>query len=206
MRDNGCGIPSDIIDQIWNPFFTTKKHGSGLGLTTSLEITRRLGGIIGVTSEVGVGSVFSIFIPVAKKEIINQASQAPTVRFKTGRLLIVESDSNIRHVLSSMLEALDYRSDGARDPEDALQQYRRYFEISRPYDAVLIDLNMSGSSGNSVLDALRAYDPEVRAIAMSSEVNDTIIATSKDQGYYGFLAKPFKLSELGSVIKTVLGS
>ena len=65
---------------------------------------------------------------------------------------------------------------------------------------------MSGSSGNSVLDALRAYDPEVRAIAMSSEVNDTIIATSKDQGYYGFLAKPFKLSELGSVIKTVLGS
>ena len=206
VRDNGCGIPSDIIDQIWNPFFTTKKHGSGLGLTTSLEITRRLGGIIGVTSEVGVGSVFSIFIPVAKKEIINQASQAPTVRFKTGRLLIVESDSNIRHVLSSMLEALDYRSDGARDPEDALQQYRRYFEISRPYDAVLIDLNMSGSSGNSVLDALRAYDPEVRAIAMSSEVNDTIIATSKDQGYYGFLAKPFKLSELGSVIKTVLGS
>ena len=206
VRDNGSGISPEIILQIWDPFFTTKKHGSGLGLPTSLEIIRRLGGIIGVTSEVGVGTVFSVFIPVTAKPVQLKATQAPSVRFKTGRLLIVDKDPEIRHVLARMLEVLDYRSDGARDLEETLQQYKRYFEISRPYDAVLVDLTLTGTSGEHVLSALKAYDPEVRVIALSTISHKTLLEDTLNQGFVGVLLKPFKKSELGEVLKTVLGS
>ena len=206
VRDNGCGISGDIIDKIWEPFFTTKKHASGLGLSSSLEIIQKLGGTVGVTSEVGVGSAFSVFIPCAKKEVTTQANAAPSVRFKTGRILVVDTDSQIRQVLSSMLEKLDYRSDGARDSEEALQQYKRYFEISRPYDAVLIDLNLEGVLGETLFKELSQYDPEIRAIAMSPKQDAQIMKNTIDLGFCGFLQKPFKLSELGGVLKTVLGS
>ncbi len=206
VRDNGCGISGDIIDKIWEPFFTTKKHASGLGLSSSLEIIQKLGGTVGVTSEVGVGSAFSVFIPCANKEVTTQANAAPSVRFKTGRILVVDTDSQIRQVLSSMLEKLDYRSDGARDSEEALQQYKRYFEISRPYDAVLIDLNLEGVLGETLFKELSQYDPEIRAIAMSPKQDAQIMKNTIDLGFCGFLQKPFKLSELGGVLKTVLGS
>ena len=206
VRDNGSGISPEIIQQIWDPFFTTKKHGSGLGLPTSLEIIRRLEGIIGVTSEVGVGTVFSVFIPVTAKPVQLKGTQAPSVRFKTGRLLIVDKDPEIRHVLARMLEVLDYRSDGARDLEETLQQYKRYFEISRPYDAVLVDLTLTGTSGEHVLSALKAYDPEVRVIALSTISHKTLLEDTLNQGFVGVLLKPFKKSELGEVLKTVLGS
>ena len=206
VRDNGCGISGDIIDKIWEPFFTTKKHASGLGLSSSLEIIQKLGGTVGVTSEVGVGSAFSVFIPCAKKEVTTQANAAPSVRFKTGRILVVDTDSQIRQVVSSMLEKLDYRSDGARDSEEALQQYKRYFEISRPYDAVLIDLNLEGVLGETLFKELSQYDPEIRAIAMSPKQDAQIVKNTIDLGFCGFLQKPFKLSELGGVLKTVLGS
>jgi len=206
VRDNGCGISGDIIDKIWEPFFTTKKHASGLGLSSSLEIIQKLGGTVGVTSEVGVGSAFSVFIPCAKKEVTTQANAAPSVRFKTGRILVVDTDSQIRQVVSSMLEKLDYRSDGARDSEEALQQYKRYFEIIRPYDAVLIDLNLEGVLGETLFKELSQYDPEIRAIAMSPKQDAQIVKNTIDLGFCGFLQKPFKLSELGGVLKTVLGS
>lgn len=177
-----------------------------LGLSSSLEIIQKLGGTVGVTSGVGVVSAYSVFIPCAKKEVTTQANAAPSVRFKTGRILVVDTDSQIRQVLSSMLEKLDYRSDGARDSEEALQQYKRYFEISRPYDAVLIDLNLEGVLGETLFKELSQYDPEIRAIAMSPKQDAQIMKNTIDLGFCGFLQKPFKLSELGGVLKTVLGS
>ena len=206
VRDNGHGIAAQSVSQIWEPFFTTKKHGSGLGLPTSLEIIRRHGGTIGVNSEAGVGTVFTVFIPVAVKPHQLEAVHAPSPRFKTGRILIIDSDTNIRHVVTAMLERLDYRSDGARDSEDALIQYKRYFEISRPYDAVLIDLNLEGVLGETLFKELSQYDPEIRAIAMSPKQDAQIMKNTIDLGFCGFLQKPFKLSELGGVLKTVLGS
>ena len=158
-----------------------------LGLSSSLEIIQKLGGTVGVTSEVGVGSAFSVFIPCAKKEVTTQANAAPSVRFKTGRILVVDTDSQIRQVLSSMLEKLDYRSDGARDSEEALQQYKRYFEISRPYDAVLIDLNLEGVLGETLFKELSQYDPEIRAIAMSPKQDAQIMKNTIDLGFCGFL-------------------
>jgi CheY-like chemotaxis protein len=206
VRDNGHGITNDNVVKIWEPFFTTKKHGSGLGLTTSLEIIRRHGGIIGINSEVGVGSVFTVFIPVAQKTQFIQANKAPTVRFKTGRILIVDNDSNIRHVLGAMLDKLDYRTDSARDSDEALLLYKRYFEFSRPFDAVLLDLKIPGISGEEIFKKLSQYDPDVRVIAMTSDHNTEHIKTIRDLGFCGSLIKPFKLSELGEVLITVLGS
>ena len=86
-----------------------------------------------------------------------------------------------------MLEKLDYRSDGARDSEEALQQYKRYFEISRPYDAVLIDLNLEGVLGETLFKELSQYDPEIRAIAMSPKQDAQIMKNTIDLGFCGFL-------------------
>jgi DNA-binding NarL/FixJ family response regulator len=105
-----------------------------------------------------------------------------------------------------MLERLDYRSDGARDNEDALIQYKRYFEISRPYDAVIMDLNMPGSSNNELFTQLKKYDPDIRAVAMSPKSDEDLAKSVIALGFCGFIIKPFKLSELGEVLKTVLES
>jgi|GEM_PF-5007237 len=206
VRDNGHGISTEISDKVWDPFFTTKKHAAGLGLPTSLEIIRRHGGTIGLTSEVGVGSVFTVFIPVAIKTVQVQAVQAPTARFKTGRILIVDDDLNIRNVLSKMLERLDYRSDSSRDAEDALQQYKRYFDISRPYDAVLVDIKLSGTPGAQLLQTLKQFDPDIRVIALSAEDSTSLAKEMMDLGFCGFLKKPFVLSELGESLSTVIGN
>ena len=204
VRDNGHGIAAQSVSQIWEPFFTTKKHGSGLGLPTSLEIIRRHGGTIGVNSEAGVGTVFTVFIPVAHKTQYTQAVNAPSVRFKTGRILIVDADSHIRQVLGGMLDKLDYRSDGARDSEEALLMYKRYFEISRPYDCVLLSLKSTEIPAQEVFNQLRQYDPDIRVVALTPDHDQEHAKHVQASGYCGFLIKPFKLSELGEVLKTVL--
>jgi CheY-like chemotaxis protein len=206
VRDNGSGIKPEHMEKIWDPFFTTKKHGTGLGLATVLSIVRKHGGEIGLQSTVGEGTVFTVYLPLADKPVEVQARPAPSLRFGTGRVLFMDDDPEICSLTGSMLESLDYKYDIARNGDEAITLYKRYLNIGRPYDAVIMDLTViGGMGGEEAFRLLKELDGDVRAIVSSGYDNEDMARQYLDMGFCGYLTKPYRVTDLGKVLKAVLG-
>ncbi len=208
VQDNGSGIKPEHLEKIFEPFFTTKKSGTGLGLATVVSIVKRHGGQMGVDSELGRGTAFTVFLPLADKPEEVEARRAPSLRFatKTGRILFMDDDEQIRALTKGMLESLEYKCDLAKDGEEAIQLYKRYLNIGRPYDIVIMDLTIiGGMGGEQTFKVLRELHPEVCAIIASGYDNEEMRRQFLDMGFYGYLTKPYRVGELGRIIRTVRG-
>ena len=206
VRDNGSGIKPEHLARIFAPFFTTKNHGTGLGLATVLSVVRKHGGQVAVNSTVGAGTAFTIFLPRADQPVEVQARRAPSLRFGTGRVLFMDDDPKICTLTANMLQSLDYKFDIAKNGAEAITFYKRYLNIGRPYDAVIMDLTViGGMGGEECFKVLKELDPDVRAIVASGYDNDDLARRYLDQGFCGYLTKPYRVTDLGKVIKAVLG-
>jgi two-component system cell cycle sensor histidine kinase/response regulator CckA len=218
VRDNGSGIKPEYLDKIFDPFFTTKKHGTGLGLATVLSIVRKHGGQIGLDTkvaddtqvgdgtQVGVGTAFTVYLPKAEKPVEIQARRAASLRFGTGRVLFMDDDPKISALTGTMLESLNYKYDLAANGDEAIALYKRYLNIGRPYDAVLMDLTViGGMGGEECFKVLKELDPDVRAIACTGYDNDDMNRKLMDLGFSYYLTKPYRVTELGKSLKAVLG-
>jgi PAS domain S-box-containing protein len=206
VQDDGAGIPPENLQKIFDAFFTTKKHGTGLGLATVLEVVRKHGGQIGVDSTVGTGTTFTIFLPQAEQPAEIEARRAPTLRFGTGRVLFMDDDEKICALTAGMLTGLEYKYDIAKHGEEAITLYKRYLNIGRPYDAVIMDLTIIGGMGGEMaFRKLRELDPDVRAIISSGYDSEEMAQQYLDMGFCGYLTKPYRVADLGRILKTVLG-
>ena len=206
VQDDGVGIPPENLQKIFDAFFTTKKHGTGLGLATVLDVVRKHDGQIGVDSTVGTGTTFTIFLPQAEKPAEIEARRAPTLRFGTGRVLFMDDDEKISALTAGMLTSLEYKFDLAKNGEEAITLYKRYLKIGRPYDAVIMDLTIiGGMGGEETFRQLRELDPDVRAIISSGYDNEEMAQHYLDMGFCGYLTKPYRVADLGRILKTVLG-
>ncbi len=206
VRDNGSGIKPEHVEKIFDPFFTTKKHGTGLGLATVLSIVRKHGGQLGLDTEVGQGTAFTVYLPKADKPVEVQARKAASLRFGTGRVLFMDDDPKISTLTGTMLTSLDYKFDLAKNGDEAITFYKRYMNIGRPYDAVIMDLTViGGMGGEECFKALKELDPEVRAILATGYDNEDMNRKYMEMGFCGCLPKPYRVAELGKVIKAVLG-
>jgi PAS domain S-box-containing protein len=206
VQDNGSGIAPAHIDKIFDPFYTTKKTGTGLGLATVLSIVRQHGGQIGVDSTVGTGTTFTLFFPKADRPVETAARIAPALRFGTGRILFLDDDPKICELTGGMLTSLEYTHDIVRTGEDAIAFYRRYLNVGRPYDAVVLDLNVvGGMGGEECFKHLRDLHPEVRAIVNSGYDSEDMARHYLDMGFVGYLTKPYRVGDLGRALKAALG-
>ncbi len=208
VQDNGSGIKAEHLSKIFEPFFTTKRTGTGLGLATVLSIVKRHGGQIGVDSELGRGTAFTVFLPLADQPEVVEARRRPTLNYatQTGRILFMDDDEQIRLLTKSMIESLEYKCDLARDGEEAVQLYKRYLNIGRPYDIVIMDLTIiGGMGGEQTFKVLRELHPEVCAIIASGYDNEEMRRQFLDMGFYGYLTKPYRVGEIGRMIRKVLG-
>ncbi len=206
VRDNGSGIKPEHVEKIFDPFFTTKKHGTGLGLATVLSVVRKHGGQIGLDTEVGKGTAFTVYLPKADKPVEVQARRAPSLRFASGRVLFMDDDPKISALTATMLESLGYKFDLAKNGEEAITFYKRYMNIGRPYDAVVMDLTViGGMGGEECFKQLKEMDPEVRAIVSSGYDNDDMKRQFIEKGWCNYLTKPYRVTELGKAIKDVVG-
>lgn len=206
VRDNGMGIKPEHVEKIFDPFFTTKKHGTGLGLATVLSIVRKHGGQIGLDTQVGVGTAFTVYLPKADKPPEVQARRSAALRFGTGRVLFMDDDPKISTLTANMLQSLNYRCDLAKNGEEAITLYKRYLNIGRPYDAVIMDLTVvGGMGGEECFEELIKLDPDVRAIVASGYDNEEMARQFIERGFCGYLTKPYRVNDLGKVLKTVLG-
>jgi signal transduction histidine kinase len=206
VSDNGAGIPPDTLAKIFEPFFTTKKTGTGLGLATVLSIVRKHGGQLSVESKVGTGTTFTAFIPVTDRPLQAAARRAAALRFGTGRVLFMDDDPKISEITGNMLKNLDYAYDLAKNGEEALALYRKYLNVNRPYDVVIMDLTIvGGMGGEACFHELKKLDPDVRAIISSGYDNDEMVERFLAMGFSGYLTKPYRVGDLGRVLKTILG-
>ncbi|RMG50641.1 MAG: hybrid sensor histidine kinase/response regulator, partial [Acidobacteria bacterium] len=211
IEDHGIGIPREHLSKIFDPYFTTKQKGSGLGLSIVYSIVKKHDGHITVRSELGRGTTFTIYLPASgeapTRETPETARTEDTSSSRGGRILVMDDEEIIRDVTRHILERLGYDVALARDGEEAIQMYRDAQRRGRPFDAVIMDLTVPGGmGGKEAIRRLRTIDPQVKAIVASGYSNDPIMANYRAYGFDGVVAKPYRIEELRRVLHQVLTS
>jgi len=206
IRDTGTGIPSEILPRIFDPYFTTKQSGSGLGLATAYAVVTKHGGHIGVRSTPGVGTVFSLYLPASATA--ESPARAKRVALKgRGRVLVMDDDREIRDLLARILDILGYETECALDGAEAIAAYERAQRSGQRFDAVLLDLTIPGGMGGlEAAGKLRELDPEVKLIASSGYSDAAVISEFKRHGFDERLPKPWTPSQVAGVLASLIGS
>jgi PAS domain S-box-containing protein len=205
IRDQGCGIPADQLPNIFDPYVTTKAHGSGLGLTIAHTIITKHDGSITVASEVGVGTTVAVYLPASAHSLepAPATPSSPVMRQET--ILVMDDDDAIRDVLVDMLTQLGYQSQCVREGAEAVALYQQARDRGQPFTAVLLDLTVPGGmGGRETIAHLQAIDPQVRAIVSSGYAIDPLMAHHKAYGFRGVLSKPYTVEGLEEVLQRVL--
>ncbi len=206
VSDNGVGIPEDMIDKIFDPYFSTKSTGSGLGLAVTHSIIRKHDGSITVQSVPGEGSTFTIYLPAIKDAITTQITE-PEPELETGKgvVMIMDDDEGICKVAEDMLMYLGYRVIITRDGSEAIETYRLAHENDQVIDLVILDLTIPGGvGGKEAITQIRDIDAEAKILVASGYSNDPIMAQYERYGFSGAITKPFSLNELSGVIQSTL--
>jgi PAS domain S-box-containing protein len=203
VSDTGIGIPEEALPRIFDPFYTTKEKGSGLGLTTAYSILRHHDGVITADSEPGKGTTLFLYLPVSKGAVTRHAKPAEESRKR--RVLVMDDEEMVRGVALDFLAHLGYEGEAVVSGEEAVVAYRGARDAGRPYSAVIMDLTIPGGmGGKEAVLRLRDLDPDVRAIVSSGYSNDPVMADPDKFGFRGVIAKPYRMRELGEVIDQVL--
>ncbi len=205
VKDDGHGIPLHMLSKIFDPYFTTKPKGSGLGLATSYSIIKNHDGAITVQSDVGVGTTFRVYLPVSgKKEVRTRQSRDKPIPGQ-GRVLVMDDEKILRDFVGELLELLGYNVHFAADGSETISAYCRAREIGEPYDCVLMDLTIPGGmGGREAIQKLKEIDPCVRAIVSSGYSDDPVMADFKKYGFCGVVAKPYDAEQLSEVLHRVI--
>ncbi len=207
IRDEGVGIPRENIGKIFEPYFTTKQTGAGLGLATAYSIMRNHNGLIDVESHVGAGTTFYLYLPALEGQVESKKEPHIACLLETGKgkILVMDDDPIIRQTVGDMLKHLGYDVAFAEEGQDAIDIYKKALESGCRLDAVIMDLTVPGGmGGKEAIGKLLEIDPGVRAIVSSGYSNDPVMANHTKYGFAGVVAKPCRLKSLGEVIKKVI--
>lgn len=206
IRDEGVGISADVLPRVFDPYFTTKQEGIGLGLATSYSIVMKHGGHLMVDSQIGEGSTFHVYLPALEKESPAERAHAGSAKLtRPYHILLMDDEPMVAEVIKVMLERLKCRASWAKDGQEAVRMYARASHTDDPFDAVILDIIVpAGMGGKEAATKLLEIDPNARLIVSSAYSNDPLMAEHKTHGFRGCLAKPYNHHELEQVLKTVL--
>ena len=203
IADTGTGIPPEVIERVFDPFFTTKAvgKGTGLGLSTVIGIVKNHGGFIQVSSQLGRGSQFKVYLPSTQETRI-EAPQENTIQIGNSELiLVVDDEPAIREILKTTLENQNFE---VLIAEDGIEAISTYVQNKKKISLVLIDMMMPEMDGATAIRTLQQLNPQVQVIAMSGLASTEALAQAAGSGIQGFLAKPFTKSDLLNTISGVL--
>jgi two-component system cell cycle sensor histidine kinase/response regulator CckA len=205
VADKGEGIPDELRSRIFDPYFTTKPTGSGLGLATSYSIVRKHNGFITVDSQVGKGTTFCVYLPACDQEQSASFDNQFILNSGRGRILIMDDDARIREVAAQILDSIGYEVNTASDGTRTLQMYTEAMEKGEVYDAVVLDLTVPGQmGGRETVREILELDPQARVIVSSGYYNDPIMADYKEWGFKGVIPKPYGVKELSETIASII--
>jgi CheY-like chemotaxis protein len=207
IEDRGVGIAPEHLPKIFDPYFTTKPAGTGLGLATAYSIVSNHGGGIAVDSQPGRGTVFSVYLPASDKEASRGRTRDRALRAGRGRILVMDDEPMVREVVGMMLRHIGYDVDLAAEGAAAVSLYQSARRSGRPFDAVIMDLTVAGGmGGKEAVRNILEVDPHAKVIVSSGYSNDPILSKFGEYGFKGMVAKPYEIEELARIVRNVLES
>lgn len=205
IQDFGVGIPEENLTTIFDPYFTTKTNGNGLGLATSHSIITRHGGTIKVESAENHGTTFMIFLPASFSPMQTSVDDSNQEEKGCGKILVMDDEELVRNISQSMLKHLGYEVILASNGKEAVERYRESFETSEPFDCMITDLTIPGGmGGKETLEKILQFDPHVCAIVASGYSGDPIMSNYSDYGFKGVITKPYQINDISTILKKVL--
>ncbi|MFH1532916.1 MAG: ATP-binding protein [Pseudomonadota bacterium] len=204
--DEGEGIPSEHLSRIFDPYFTTRPGGTGLGLAASYSIIRRHGGAVGVEDTGPGGTTIQVHLPASRDwETSEEGAHLQGREIHRGTVLLMDDDEAVSEAVRDMLDVLGFTCRVVHDGAEAVAAYHRRMDLGRPYDAVIMDLTVPGGMGG--LEAVKQVlklDPEARVLVSSGYSNDPVMAHPRVHGFRGVLAKPYQIEDLDLALSEVL--
>ncbi len=205
VKDEGSGIPADRLSRIFDPYFTTRPAGSGIGLATTHSIVTRHGGRIWVDSDVGKGSTFHVEIPIEESRVQAPSSDQDATIPTDLRVLVVDDEPAVRHVLGRMLSRHGSNVGEASNATEAVARFAQAKETGKPFDLVILDLTLVGSEGGvQILQHLRSLQEDVRVVVSSGYSEDAAMSQHSKLGFAAVLPKPYTFRELDKALVTAL--
>jgi signal transduction histidine kinase/CheY-like chemotaxis protein len=205
VSDYGCGISADVLPRIFDPYFTTKPAGSGLGLATAYAIVAKHGGRLYVESKYGEGTAFIIDLPASQSSPVEELPTGLHFRAGTGRLLVMDDEETLRTLIVEALIELGYEAQGSKDGAEAIALYEAAKASGAGFDAVLLDLTVIGGMGGAdAARRLKELDASAKLIASSGYSDAPVMSSFRDYGFDDVLPKPWKVAQLSDVFRRVL--
>ncbi len=207
LHDQGSGIPPAYLAKMFDPYFTTKQTGSGLGLATTYSIIKNHRGHITAKSKLGVGTTFTLYLPASDQTVIDNP-EVKTELFKgKGKILIMDDEDLVREVIGKMIVYLGYETDLAKDGEEAVNIFAEAHKSGNQFAAVILDLTVPGGmGGKEAIAKLLKIDPQVKAIASSGYSDDPVMAEFHKYGFSAIIPKPYRVMEASKVLHDVIKS
>jgi PAS domain S-box-containing protein len=206
IQDQGTGIKKQDIKKVFDPYFTTKQKGSGLGLTVVYAVIDKHKGRITVDSGLGSGTRFSIYLPGVPGMKREPEAAKRLIRSGVGRILVMDDEDFIQEVASEMLKQMGYTATPAKSGEEAIRAYTEALQSGRAFDAVILDLTVPGGmGGKETIKALLEIDHDVKAIVSSGYSNDPVMSNYSRYGFRNALKKPYRMGEMSEALDSILG-
>jgi two-component system cell cycle sensor histidine kinase/response regulator CckA len=205
ISDTGPGISPAHLPRIFDPYFTTKQKGSGLGLATSFSIVSKHNGLLTARSQLGAGSTFSIYLPASQESRDAEKPEQRGLIPGTGRILVMDDDEVVRGVAREMLVGLGYEVEVAETGEQAISKFSSAKAAGTPFDAVILDLTVRGGlGGKETIGKMAEIDPHVKAIVSSGYSADDGMSQHRGYGFCAILPKPYNIHTLSHLLHDVL--
>jgi signal transduction histidine kinase/CheY-like chemotaxis protein len=205
IRDYGCGIPAHILPRIFDPYFTTKPGGTGLGLATTHAIITKHGGRISAESKPGEGTVFTLELPATDAPAAPETPVVGGSERGTERILVMDDEEPIRLLLKTILKTLGYEVETARDGAEAIALFERAIAAGTAFRAVLLDVTVPGGMGGVEAGIrLKEIDPSVKLIVSSGYSDARVMSDFGKFGFDDVLPKPWTATQISDVFRRVL--
>ena len=206
IHDTGCGITTDNLAKIFDPYFSTKVSGTGLGLATAYSIIQQHKGHISVSSAFGAWTTFTILLPSigTSSEEMPLAREEITETFKGGSILVMDDEKMIRDIAAHILSFLGYEVTTCADGEEAILLYKASFQSPKTYAAIIMDLTIPGGlGGKETAEQILAFDPTAHLIVSSGYSSDPVVANFRQYGFSGAITKPYNINDFKKALSTV---
>ncbi len=207
IQDQGIGMNTEVYEKKYDPYFSTKDNGSGLGLTTVFSIITKHDGYINVESKSGEGTTFIIYLPLIKVSGSTETDKpAPDINHASiRRILVMDDDEDILNLVCSVLEINNYEVTTTLDGKMMLEQYQQSMDEQHPFDVVIMDLTIPGGmGGKEAIVELLKIDNKAKCIVSSGYAEDPIMANFSDYGFKDAISKPFALDDLNQSLQKVI--